>query len=355
MPKRMNFIPIELPSSNAAKQRLLACYQLVNSQGVWTLFSSGDIDTLVHSSSLSPESRFVLPHDSLYVGSSSVGEVFFILPDLSSCADELYRISFAPDVGIQVLKVFCQAEGGLGVHLRRLCSPSRLHSSALILSDDPLLNDNSRLLSVYESLCVPYHGFRDAVRIRNELWRMSLFVSRADTISNTVDRFHAVFPCLSIVDIAQLTERDYWIIANDSSTRILECSVDSRLFYLGGSNEPVLLLGRPLFSSDNSLSISPPGSDLVHPSLGLVLVPEPQALFAQHADHERPICLLNIDYLATTGLRAAGLGGLFVQANQIAHSSHDLVPMLVHHLDYAQTLFYGSRLDKTSLYLLDEF
>lgn len=354
MPKRMNFIPIELPSSNAAKQQLLACYQLVNSQGVWTLSPSGDIYTLVHSSSLSPESRFVLPHDSLYVGSSSVGEVFFIFPNLSSCADELYRISFVPDVGIQVLKVSCQAEGGLGVQLRRLCSPSGLHSSTSIRSDDPLLNDNSRLLSVHESLCVPYHSFRDAVRIRNELWRINLFVARADCISNTVNRLRAVFPCLSIVDIAQLTEHDSWIIANDSSTRILECSVDSRLFYLGSSNEPVLLLGRPLFSSDNSLSVSPPGSDLVHPSLGLVFAPETQALFAQHPEHERPISLLNIDYLATTSLRAAGPCGLFVQASQIAHSSHDLVPMLVHHLDYAQTLFYGSRLDKTSLYLLDQ-
>jgi hypothetical protein len=350
----MNLLSIPLPGGTSETQQILAVYQSINSVGLWVLLSTTSSRTLVYSTSSFSDARFVLPYYFVYLGSSLNGELYFITDEPESAQPLLYILHFDASLGIKVTNAEINCNSSHWNQLLKLCKPRVNLAGASTLNSSPLLNDNAFNESILTSVCVPFHSYRDVLSIRTVASPVSSYYNCNSTIANAISVFQSHYPYLSPVDAIELSDHTVALIANDSSIRTLSCGVESRLFTCKGSAKPTLVLGRSLFSIDNSLSIAPPASVLVHPSLGLVLASSQHCDLSSQVSQSNRLCVFSLDYTTTSMYCSSDFGSTFVSVDKVVHRDHDLVPMLVHHLDYSQTLFYSSRVDRSVIYFLDD-
>ena len=350
----MNLLSIPLPGGTSETQQILAVHQSINSVGLWVLLYTTSSRTLVYSTSSFSDARFVLPYYFVYLGSSLNGELYFITDEPESAQPLLYILHFDASLGIKVTNAEINSNSSHWNQLLKLCKPRVNLAGASTLNSSPLLNDNAFNESILTSVCVPFHSYRDVLSIRTVASPISSYYNCNSTIANAISVFQSHYPYLSPVDAIELSDHTVALIANDSSIRTLSCGVESRLFTCKGSAKPTLVLGRSLFSIDNSLSIAPPASVLVHPSLGLVLASSQHCDLSSQVSQSNRICVFSLDYTTTSMYCSSDFGSTFVSVDKVVHRDHDLVPMLVHHLDYSQTLFYSSRVDRSVIYFLDD-
>lgn len=350
----MNLHSIPLPGGISEIQHILAVHQSISTFGLWVLLSTTSSRTLVYSSSSFSDARFVLPYYFVYLGSSLSGELFFIADEPKGAQPLLYIIHFDPTSGIKVTNAEIDCNSSHWHKLLKLCKPRVDLEGASTLNNSPLLNDNAFKQSTLTSVCVPFHSYRDVLSIRTLSSPISSFYNCNSIIADAISVFQSHYPYLSPVDAIELSDHTVALIANDSSIRTLSCGVESRLFACTGLATPTLLLGRSLFSIDNSLSIAPSASALVHPSLGLVLASSRHCDLSSKASQSNKLFIFSLDYTTTSMYCSSDFGTTFVLVKDVVHRDHDLVPMLVHHLDYSQTLFYSSRVDRSVIYFLDD-
>jgi hypothetical protein len=162
-----------------------------------------------------------------------------------------------------------------------------------------------------------------------------------------------MYPNLTVMDAVEIVSDVVAVVANDSSIRTLSCGVESRLFIFNGSPTPTLVLGRPIFAVDNSLSISPESSNLIYPSLGFVLASPSRISTSLPKETAPSVSVYSINYTTSSLFISEDSGSTFSLGGSIVHHNSDLVPTLVHHLDDSQTLILSSRLDRSEVYFLD--
>ncbi|QPN56481.1 hypothetical protein I1E95_15755 [Synechococcus sp. CBW1107] len=352
--ERMNLLSIPLPGGASETQQILAVHQSINSAGLWVLLTTTSSRTLVYCTSSFSDARFVLPYYFVYLGSSLNGELFFITDEPESTQPFLYVLHFDPSVGIKVTSAKINCNSSHWNQLLKLCKPRANLLGASTLNSSPLLNDNAFNESFLSSVCVPFHSYRDVLSIRNLASPLSSCYNCSSAIVNAISVFQSHYPYLSPVDAIEFSDHTVALVANDSSIRTLSCGVESRLFACKGSAKPTLVLGRSLFSIDNSLSFAPSASVIVHPSLGLVLASSQHCDLSSKFSQSNRLCVFSLDYTTTSMYCSSEFGSTFVLVDKVVHRDHDLVPMLVHHLDYSQTLFYSSRVDRSVIYFLDD-
>jgi hypothetical protein len=354
-PEGMNLLSIPLPGGTSETQQILAVHQSINSVGMWILLSTTSSRTLVYCTSSNSDACFVLPYNFVYLGSSLNGELFFITDETESAKSLLYIINFDPSFGIKVTNANIKFKLSYLNELLKYCKPRIDLAGSSTLNNSPLLNDNALNEATLTSVCVPFHSYRDVLSIRNITLPISSCYECNSSIANAISVFQSHYPYLSLVDAIELRDHSVVLIANDSSIRTLSCGVESRLFTCKGSAKPTLVLGRSLFSIDNSLSIAPSASGLVHPSLGLALASSHDCDLSAKVCQSNMLCVLSLDYITTSMYCSSDNGSTFFLVDKVVHRDHDLVPMLIHHLDHSQTLFYSSRVDRSAVYFLNDF
>jgi hypothetical protein len=350
----MNLLSIPLPGGTSETQQILAVHQSINSVGLWVLLSTTSSRTIVYSTSSFSDARFELPCHFVYLGSSLNGQLYFITDEPEGVQSLLYILHYDASLGIKVAKAEINCNSSQWNQLLKLCKPRDNLAGASTLNSSPLLNDNAFYETTLTSVCVPFHSYRDVLSIRTAASLISSYYNCNSQIANAISVFQSHYPYLSPVDAIELSDHTVALIANDSSIRTLSCGVESRLFVCKGSAKPTLVLGRSLFSIDNSLSIAPSASALVHPSLGLVLASSQHCDLSTQLSHPNRLCLFTLDYTTTSMYCSSDFGSTFLTIDKVVHRDHDLVPMLVHHLDYSQTLFYSSRIDRSNIYFFDD-
>ncbi len=347
----MELLPIQLPARSHEIQQILAARQAGQASGVWTLLTRDSLRTLIYSSPAATDHIFVLPHDFVYLGSRSCGDLLFLVDDSSGQPGPIYELTYDSESGITASKTDSVVDQQAFKELVPICRPSAHQETVTTLHDSLLLNDNVLAETNLSAINVPYHSLWDVIQIRAQLSAGATTLLGCTERSGSLHHFKETYPFLSIVDSRLLQDGSVAIIANDSSVRTLCCDVESRLFVTNANNPPRLALGRSLFSADSTLSVAPASSQLAYPSLGLVLSSsdssEPMNAGSELAD----ISVYSVDYLTTTNLISSDAGLSFILADSCRHNDHDLVPMLMHHLDYSQTLVLSSKLDRSVIYL----
>ncbi len=349
----MNLFPISLPGGSGETQQILAGHQSIDAAGLWVLLSTTSSRTLVYCTSSSADSRFVLPYDFVYLGSSSCGKLFFLAENSASIQPLLYVLQHECGSGITVTSSIIDSKYDHWEDLLSFLSPRDGFAVASTLHDSPLLNDNALSASTLASVCVPFHSVRDVISLRKLSWPILSNIFSGSLTNTVISGFQNSYPNLSVVDTIEIGNNSVALVANDSSIRTLSCGVESRLFICTGSSQPRLVLGRSLFSLDNSLSISPSTSDLIYPSLGLVLAPLLHFNQSLTDSQSANLYFYSIDYTTTSMYCSSDCSSALAPIGAIVHRDHDLVPLLVHHMDYSQTLIYSSRVDHSIIYLPD--
>ncbi len=342
----MSVLSVLLPESSAKNQQLLCAYQTALGVGVWTLLVGDPARELVHTSNSSIACSFILPYDFIYLGSLSSGLLLFLSNEDSEHGMGVYQIRFIQGQGIVSSRMGLSCDGELLQSVATICSPLDRQAASTTLSDSIILDDNAYAKYIMPALNVSYHSLHDVLRIRRCL--PDAFIDQVEPSGKRqhVNRFNDLFPSLCVVDFIRLSDQCVALIANDSRIKTLSCDVVSRLFILVPDCLPKLALGHSIFSADNSLTASPSASELIHPSLGLVFShSDPPAGFDE-TEASQILSVYSVNYRSTIALYSVDQGSSFTVAFQSAHTDSDLVPLLHQHLDYAQTLFYSSKLDR---------
>jgi hypothetical protein len=350
----MNLLPIALPGGTKITQQLLAVHQSNKAIGIWVLLATASSRTLTYCSSHSSDLRFVLPHGFVYVGSSHDGKLFFLVDRHGASTPRWYCIDYNRSTGITVKDIKIEHDHSLWDELLDFCCPPAGVANQSVLHESPLLNDNALNESIYTSVCVPYHSFRDVLRLRALSQSISSNFVDNSVIVDALSGFRSSFPFLSVVDAVQFDSDSVAIVANDSSIRILSCGAEARMFVCKASAKPSLVLGRSVFSIDNSLSIAPSASALIHPSLGLVLATSVQCDSPSSDFQPASLRVISLNSTTTSMYSSSDCGFTFILESEFVHLDQDLVPMLIHHLDSSQTLYYTSRYDRSVVYVLDD-
>lgn len=349
----MKLLPIRLPSGRNEVIQILACHYTADSAGLWVLLCSPFSRTLIYCTPHSSESRFVLPSDFVYLGSSRDGSIFFLVDQESAGISPLYTISYVRNSGITVSNEYLDCRRDQYSDLLKLCRAPRSLASTPTLHDSPLLHDNAYSISTQPFVYAPYHSLHDVLSIRVHTEQLSRWLPSQAVLVKSNSCLKASYPYLWLVDSLVADADLVALIANDSSVKTLACGAESRLFISTGSTKPSLSLGRSLFSIDNALSVSPPASDLIHPSLGLVLAPSALNLSHSSTSQDPVLCVYSINYVTTSLYRSNDCGHSFELVRSIDHRNQDLVPLTFHHIDCSQTLMYASRTDRSSVYIIE--
>lgn len=352
-PKQLKLLSISLPIGSHETQQILAGHHSPDGVGLWIILSSDSSRKLVYCTASSSDSCFVLPYNFLYLGSSSKGQLFFLPDDTGSATPVLYVISYQSKSGIIVVKKDLYLDHEQWARLLVICQSHEPLSTDSTLHDSPLLHDNVLNELTYPSLFVPYHSLRDVLLIKAALHQGAHEFTSNPAILNAIQTIRANYPNLTVMDAVEVVSDVVAVVANDSSIRTLSCGVESRLFMLNGSPTPCLVLGRPIFSIDNRLSVSPESSNLIYPSLGLVLA-SPSRISASLPKETAPsLNVYSVNYTTSSLYFSEDYGSAFSLGGSVVHHNSDLVPVLIHHLDYSQTLILSSRLDRSEVYFLD--
>lgn len=352
-PKEMKLLPVSLPIGSGHTIQILSGHHDSDSVGLWIILASDSSRKLVYCTPSSSESYFVLPYDFVYLGSSSDGKLYFMIEGDGTSHSFLYALNYHSDSGIIATKIDADFEKDNWADLLAICQADDHNSTDPTLHDSPLLHDNALSALSFPSVCVPYHSLRDVIRIRDLLSSRDYEFTANPTTLTAIKATQAVYPNLTVVDALEIDDNHVAIIANDSYIRTLSCGVESRLFVTNGSSTPCLVLGRSIFSINNTLSMTTESSSLIFPSLGLVLVPACSAFPSTTAGNTSSLCAYNITYTTSSLYCSTSNGSTFTFAGSIVHRDSDLVPLLIHHLDYSQTLILSSRLDTSEVYFLD--
>ncbi len=351
--KQLNLLSVSLPIGSHETCQILAGHHSPNGVGLWIILSSDSSRKLVYCTPSHSDSYFVLPYNFLYLGSSSNGQLFFLADGTESAAPILYVISYQPNSGIAVTKTDLHLDHDQWARLFEICQSHKPGSTDSTLHDSPLLHDNVLNESTYPSLFVPYHSLRDVLLVKAVLQQGAFELTSKPALLTAIKTVRAMYPNLTVVDAVEIGSDVVAVVANDSSIRTLSCGVESRLFICNGSPTPSLVLGRPIFSIDNRLSISPESSNLIYPSLGLVLASPSSISTTPPKEAASSFNVYSINYTTSTLYFSADFGSTFTLSGSMVHHNSDLVTTLIHHLDDSQTLIFSSRLDRSEVYFID--
>jgi len=345
----LQFTPIPLPAGRSTEQQLLSFYHHNDYSAHWILSLDNSSRTLFHHTSTGQSTSFVLPTNFVFLGSLSSGELYFTTTSSDFSTSYLYVVSFDLTSGINVN----QADQDLSVeqtaHLLDYCFPNNDFNQESTLYNSILLHDNAHLGSLYPSISVPFHSLRDVLSIRSLLLYHPPYIFGNDQLHSALNSFTSYYPSLTLLNVF-LYDGDYFIIASDSSVKSAQCGVEYRLFLASTDSPPTLLVGRSIFSNFDILSNPTVNLEKITPCLGLCFDKGTNSSSLASLAHSNLPIVINIDHIYTSAFIFSDSVSSFDFSVKSSHRDLDLVPCLINHLDYAQTLYYSSKIDFSSLY-----